>query len=231
MASDVSIRGHQFTRAQRRQIVTKGCWGHTSIPATTSVGVSGCVFWVTTIWTEGKKRRRHKKDVYILSQRTGADRLHLQLPDRIIREANECDISVNGKSCVVLIDTGSMVSTMSQSFWVDNLQDVPLHPLDDLLTLSSASGDTIPYLGYVEMSLEIQSADNGTYPLLVFRDTPYNTRVPLLVPMFWESMRWGFCKSLTYPVLLSVVYEFYISLRNIWRNHTVYSHRWHWCPV
>ena len=118
-----------------------------------------------------KMKRRHKEDGYILGQGTGSDKLHLQLSDRVIRETNECDISVNGKSCVAPIDTENMLSNMGHSFWMDNHQDVSLHTLD-------ASGDAIPYLGYVEVSLEILSVDSGTYPLLVVRDTPYI--VPLL---------------------------------------------------
>lgn len=127
------------------------------------------------------KKRQHKKEGQLLSHDAQMHKLHHTLPDKIIGEANECDISVNEMTCVALIDTGSMVSTMSHSFWKDNLQDHPLQPLDDLLTLSSASGDAIPYLGYFEASLQVPGAGAGVYPLLVVKDTAYNVRVPLLV--------------------------------------------------
>ena len=48
-------------------------------------------------------------------------KLHQALPDKIIGEVNECDVVANDVSCVALIDTGSMVSTMSHTFWQANM--------------------------------------------------------------------------------------------------------------
>ena len=129
--------------------------------------------------TGGKKRRRRKrKDTFSVEAMNQA----LQsLPDKIIGEANECDIQANGVKCVALIDTGSMVSTMSHDFWKANMTEDTLKPLDSLLTLNNASGDEIPYLGFVDVVLQVPGAESATFPLLVVRDTPYNVRVPLLI--------------------------------------------------
>ena len=56
-----------------------------------------------------------------------------------------------------------------------------LHLLSDLLMINNASGDSIPYLSYVEMTVELPGLGTGKYSLLVVPDTVYNMSVPLLV--------------------------------------------------
>lgn len=131
-----------------------------------------------------KRRRRRKKRGRSHGQLCSQDALLQQLknlPDKIVGEANECDLKVNEVSCVGLIDSGSMVSTMSVSFWKDHLPDQTLQSLDDLLTISNASGGQMPYLGYVEVTVAIPGTEQESYPVLVVPDTPYNVRVPLLI--------------------------------------------------
>ena len=103
------------------------------------------------------------------------------LPDKLVGEPSECVVKVDGTPSLALLDTGSMVSTLSESFWNQHFPDRPVTPLKDLLTLTGAGGDSIPYTGCVEVDLELPGTPMATYPFLVVRDTPYNLRVPVLI--------------------------------------------------
>ena len=134
----------------------------------------------------GRRRRRRKRtpkkvESNVFPLEALSKKLNDALPDRIIGEANECDVTIEGVKTVALIDTGSMVSTVSESFFKEHFDASNLQPLGNLLTLNNASGGEIPYLGYVEASVEVPGAPISCYPLLVVHDTPYNVRVPLLI--------------------------------------------------
>ena len=67
---------------------------------------------------------------------------------------NISDIVINKQKCKALIDTGSVVSTITKSFY-DTLTDVPLFPLGDLLEIETATGNLLPYDGYIESFIQI----------------------------------------------------------------------------
>ena len=88
---------------------------------------------------------------------------------------------VNGLNNIALLDSGSMVSTITSQYWNENFPDQPVHPLDDLLTLSGAGGSEIPYRGYVEVDTKLPGLDASPFPFLVVEETEYNSRVPVLI--------------------------------------------------
>ena len=143
--------------------------------------------WDSHFYRQSGRRRRHRKrrprkvESNVFPLEALSRQLNDALPDRILGEANECDATIEGVKTVALIDTGSMVSTVSESFFKEHLDASSLQPLGNLLTLNDASGGEIPYLGYVEASVVIPGAPSACYPLLVVRDTAYNIRVPLLI--------------------------------------------------
>ena len=67
-----------------------------------------------------------------------------QIPEDLVGEPNECPVMVNGVSTLGLLDSGSMVSTVSYQWWSENFPDIPVHTLDDLLTVSGVGGSEIP---------------------------------------------------------------------------------------
>ena len=97
---------------------------------------------------------------------------------------NEANILVNGTECKALLDTGSTVSTISQTFY-DKLSDkVPIKPLSELLRVEGASGHEIPYVGYVELDVtvpDVEKGENIPVLLLVVSETNYNSKVPILL--------------------------------------------------
>jgi hypothetical protein len=104
------------------------------------------------------------------------------VPNKLIGQANECFVSIDGIRTSALLDTGSMVSSISETFWKNNLNS-ELHPMSELLTIHGAGGHCLPYLGYIESSFQIYGSNNSenSYPFLIVPDTIYNSSTPVLV--------------------------------------------------
>ena len=132
-------------------------------------------------YASGSKRRKSRKKA---SRSAGVHQLDGQIgktsdiPDGLIGEPNECLVMVNGLSTIALLDSGSMGSTITSQYWNENFPDQPVHPLDDLLTLSGAGGSEIPY---VEVDMKLPGLDASPFPFLVVEETEYNFRVPVLI--------------------------------------------------
>ena len=98
--------------------------------------------------------------------------------------ANEAQVSVNGITVTSLLDTGSCVSTIGKSFYDKHLSHLELLPLDSILKLECAVGQSLPYFGCIHV--DIQSVNFPTEHvqssiLLVVPDSEYNSNVPLLL--------------------------------------------------
>jgi transposase InsO family protein len=101
---------------------------------------------------------------------------------RMVGESNEAYISLNGKGGMALIDTGSSVSSISQSFYDAEFSDVPLKSLQEIIMIEGASGHYVPYSGYVELKLDIASnLFDKDCLFLVVKDTNYSAEVPVLI--------------------------------------------------
>lgn len=61
------------------------------------------------------------------------------------------DSSVRKVTC--LLDTGSQVTTIPQSFYERHLSGQEIKPLHDLLEVEGAAGQSVPYLGYIELAV------------------------------------------------------------------------------
>ena len=99
----------------------------------------------------------------------------------VIGKANEVSLFVNDKQVVALLDTGSMVSTMSISLC--SLLKLSIQPLDKVFSIKGAGGHEIPYLGIVEAVIRSAKEDVTSVPviLLVVPDTEYHSRVPVVL--------------------------------------------------
>ena len=79
-----------------------------------------------------------------------------------------------------LLDTESCVSTISQTFYENNFNDIELMPLNGLLKLECADGSSMPYLGYIQVKIQSLGIPNKHVQdsiLLVVPDTDYNKNV------------------------------------------------------
>lgn len=91
------------------------------------------------------------------------------------------DVIVQDEQNTALLDTGSMVSTISAS--LARKLNLEVKTLDDIIQLKGAAGQDIPYVGYVEVRLACDSVFDGSVDvlMLVVLDTSYHSRVPVLL--------------------------------------------------
>ena len=106
-------------------------------------------------------------------------------PKGLLGSANEVDVTLNGIRTKALLDTGSTVSTMSEQFYNQYCSNTPIEPLMDFIRIECADGQPMPYLGYIEGTLEMKGIPQEhqliTGLFLIVPDSQYNREVPLLI--------------------------------------------------
>ncbi|RXN31336.1 Retrovirus-related Pol polyprotein from transposon 412 [Labeo rohita] len=75
------------------------------------------------------------------------------LPKGLVGVKCTAQVIIGEKEIDCLLDTGSQVTTVPQSFYETHLSDHPLKPLENLLEVEGANGQAVPYLGYIELAL------------------------------------------------------------------------------
>ena len=103
---------------------------------------------------------------------------------KLIGHVNEADIFLDSKPAKALLDTGSCVSLVSESFYLEHL-NCHMKPVGDILNIECADGQNLPYKGYIETELVIQKGLPDFKPLpcllLVTPDTQYSSRTPIIL--------------------------------------------------
>ena len=96
--------------------------------------------------------------------------------------ANETKIEIDGKISKALIDSGAMISMMSKGYCDEHGYEI--QPLDQLVPIKGSGGADVPYLGYVEVRMQIpgiSSFDHNVLMLVSHTTTHYHRRVPIQV--------------------------------------------------
>lgn len=75
----------------------------------------------------------------------------------LVGEANECNAYVDGKQCKALLDTGSQVTSISESFFKQHLSGRVIQSVDKLLKVVGVTGREVPFLGYISVNLKFPS--------------------------------------------------------------------------
>ena len=91
---------------------------------------------------------------------------------------------LGGVDVLCVVDTGSMVSFVTEEFYKKNLQPTCGHVQEDgqMLTLRAANGLEIPYLGYLNLTIEVDGVKVPSCGVLVLKDTPATTKQRRDVP-------------------------------------------------
>jgi len=104
---------------------------------------------------------------------------------KLVGDVNEVQILIEGKSAKALLDTGSCVSIMAESFLKDHLSEKIIHPVSDILNIECADGEKLPYTGYIDTDLSVDLGLQAAEPLpclfLVTPDTSYSSRTPIIL--------------------------------------------------
>ena len=101
----------------------------------------------------------------------------------LIGSANESAIFLNGQEVNALIDSGSIITTVSEAFY-RSLPNKPLmQELQVLLDVSIADGSKLNYLGFIDADISVPFLSEFTLsvPVLVVPDTHFNNQCPVIV--------------------------------------------------
>ena len=103
---------------------------------------------------------------------------------QLVGESNTVAVNIQNVDCSALLDTGSTVSTIAESFYHEHLSSLPLQPLQDILDIECANGENLPYKGFVQCSisspgLPVSTVVEGLF--LIVPDSPFNQSTPVLI--------------------------------------------------
>lgn len=76
-----------------------------------------------------------------------------KFPHGLVGTKTTAQVTIAGRDTNCLLDTGSQVTTVPQSFYEEHLADLTIHPLNELLEVEGANGQSVPYFGYVELTI------------------------------------------------------------------------------
>ena len=98
---------------------------------------------------------------------------------RLIGEANETEVILNGATLKALLDSGSQISTISES--VAKLLGLKVKSLKNILDIEGTGGIRVKYKDYVEAILGLSQVKKFEEPSLfvVVNDGEYSKRVPI----------------------------------------------------
>ncbi len=92
--------------------------------------------------------------------------------ERAVGKCPEVDIHIGGVPVRCLLDTGSNLSTLTESFFRENLhgEDKDLHCTSKWLRITAANKLPLPYLGYVELDIQVMGLTIPECGFLIVRD-------------------------------------------------------------
>ena len=92
----------------------------------------------------------------------------------------EVIVTLEDTSCPALLDTGSMVSTVTYS--LAHKLKLDIHPMDHLLRVEGVGGQILQYLGYVIANIQLPDISQEVEAMfLVVPDLGYNCTTPVLI--------------------------------------------------
>ncbi len=101
----------------------------------------------------------------------------------IVGKANEVPVVIQDVDTVALIDSGSQVSTIAESFVLSNFPEKEITSVEAFLDIEDAGGNRLAYSGVVDLDFHAKagSEDRICTPFLVVKDTRYNRFTPVVV--------------------------------------------------
>lgn len=110
----------------------------------------------------------------------------VRIPKGLIGAKYTAHVLIAEQTFNCLLDTGSQVTTVSQSFYENHLSNLDIHPLNELLEVEAANGQTVPYSGYIKVDITFPKYCFGfeitvSTLALVVPDTQTSTQSTLLI--------------------------------------------------
>lgn len=85
---------------------------------------------------------------------SNAKRQSVTIPKGLVGAKCTAQVTISDQDCSCLLDTGSQVTTIPNSFYQENLSHLPINSLNNLLEVEGANGQDVPYLGYIEVTIK-----------------------------------------------------------------------------
>lgn len=85
-----------------------------------------------------------------------------ELPKQLVGSKITTQVVVGGEEVNCLLDSGSQVETVPESFYKQHLSEQTIKSLHDLLEVEGANGQLVPYIGYIEMTITFPKDFIGT---------------------------------------------------------------------
>ena len=106
--------------------------------------------------------------------------------DRLIGKVNSQLVTIDNTTCRALLDSGSVISSVSREFYQQYLSHLELQSLDTLfdntLTITSATGDSLNILGYIEVNILFEGLQEPLPILVTVLDSSIlNKQMPALI--------------------------------------------------
>ena len=106
--------------------------------------------------------------------------------EKLIGPPNVSDIIVCGVKTLGLIDTGSQIISLSESFYNSMEPKPPLRDVSELgisFSVLSASGNKLPYIGFIVADVSFPGLNNMSCSTLalVVSNISYNKQVPCII--------------------------------------------------
>lgn len=101
----------------------------------------------------GTQTKCPKKKLYRACVFSHTQKQSVTLPKGLIGAKCTAQVTIGDKDCSCLLDSGSQVTTIPYSFYLENLSHLPMNSLNDLLEVEGANGQSVPYLGYVPATI------------------------------------------------------------------------------
>lgn len=104
---------------------------------------------------------------------------------KLIGKGSIVDISIGNVPARGLLDTGSMITTVSEDFYSRNLASYDILPMSSSLKVTGATGQSLSLLGYIEVQLCFPNLQHKqithTALVVVVPNTEYNSQIPVLL--------------------------------------------------
>ena len=73
---------------------------------------------------------------------------------------------MNDEQRLALLDTGSLVTSISGLLYKTKFGKYPLQPVTKLLRVVCAEGQKVPFIGYINVDLEFPTNETGAYNIV-----------------------------------------------------------------
>ena len=162
--SKPSKRCHETHSEQVNRERSKREWGKGSPPKKSKVS-----------------RLEEKKFRKIVAKQAKSQYYNLDPLFHLIGEANETKVTLNGTTLKALVDSGSQISTISES--VAKLLGLKVKSLKNILDIEGTGGIKVKYKGYVEAILGLSQVRDFEEPCLfvVVSNGEYSKMVPIQI--------------------------------------------------